>query len=812
MQLLVPRLIASFVLVLQFGLFTPQQTQAAFFTPGQFDVGPSGAASYTVPIAVPPGTGGMAPSLALAYNSQGGNGLLGMGWNLSGLSAITRCPKSLVQDGVKEGINYDSADKYCLDGQRLVAISGTYGANATEYRTEGESYSRIISYGSNGYGPVRFKVWTKSGQIIEFGNTADSAIEAQGKVAIRVWAVNKVSDTKGNYLTVTYTEDNPNGQYYPSHIDYTGNANAGLAPYNSVQFVYATRPDITPMYYGGSLIKNTVRLSNVQTHAQVNGADTVVKDYRLSYDMSVATQRSRITQIQECDGTGGVTCLSPTTFTSAHADADTFGPSYINNPLVGSGWNTPGNFTYADVNGDGSADLVYTGSSAVQVVLSNGDGTFRSNYINNPLNGAVWNSPGNFGYFDTNSDGCADLVYTGTSFVQVVLSKCDGSFGPNYINNPVVGSGWNTPGNFTYADVNGDGSPDLVYTGSSVVQVVLSNGDGTFRSNYINNPLNGAGWNFPGNFRYFDTNSDGCADLVYTGSSFVQVVLSKCDGSFGPNYINNPLVGSGWNTPGNFTYADVNGDGRPDLVYTGSSVAQAVLSKQYDNLGSTTIDTTIQGLRMTSIRSGLGATTAITYKPLTDASVYTKEATGVYPVVDVQAPMYVVSQVSSSNGVGGNYVSNYSYVGAKSHLSGGGFLGFRQTISTDAQTGIVSTTTYRQDYPYQGLPLTAEKRTAGGVLLNSVANTWTAATNPAWSSQYHAPQLGQSVESSYELNGGLISLVTTATTYDAYGNPTSIKVSTPDGYSKTTTNTYINDTVNWYLGRLSNAAVVSATP
>ena len=114
-------------------LFIASPAQATFFTPGKFDVTPSGAASYTVPIAVPPGTAGMAPSLALSYNSQGGNGLLGMGWSLSGLSAITRCPKTLIQDGVKSGVNYTTTDSLCLDGQRLVAIVGAYGASGTEY-------------------------------------------------------------------------------------------------------------------------------------------------------------------------------------------------------------------------------------------------------------------------------------------------------------------------------------------------------------------------------------------------------------------------------------------------------------------------------------------------------------------------------------------------------------------------------------------------------------------------------------------------------------------------------------------------------
>ena len=147
-------------------------------TPGSHQVTPSGAFTYNIPIAVPPGTAGIEPKLSLAYNSQGGNGLLGMGWSLSGLSVIHRCPKTVVQDGVHGSVNYDANDRYCLDGQRLVAINGTYGADATEYRTESESYSRIVSYGSQGSGPASWKVWTKSGQIIEYGNTADSRIEA----------------------------------------------------------------------------------------------------------------------------------------------------------------------------------------------------------------------------------------------------------------------------------------------------------------------------------------------------------------------------------------------------------------------------------------------------------------------------------------------------------------------------------------------------------------------------------------------------------------------------------------------------------
>src|SRR5512141_479460 len=67
--------------------------------PGQFSVGPTGAASYKIPIALPPGTAGTAPSLSLDYSSQGSNGLLGVGWSLGGLPSIGRCPRTMAQDG-----------------------------------------------------------------------------------------------------------------------------------------------------------------------------------------------------------------------------------------------------------------------------------------------------------------------------------------------------------------------------------------------------------------------------------------------------------------------------------------------------------------------------------------------------------------------------------------------------------------------------------------------------------------------------------------------------------------------------------------
>ena len=87
--------------------------------PGKFEVTPIGAASYTIPIQVPPGVSGMEPKLALSYNSRAGNGMLGVGWTLTGLPAITRCPRTTPQDGAKGAVAYDANDRFCLDNKLI---------------------------------------------------------------------------------------------------------------------------------------------------------------------------------------------------------------------------------------------------------------------------------------------------------------------------------------------------------------------------------------------------------------------------------------------------------------------------------------------------------------------------------------------------------------------------------------------------------------------------------------------------------------------------------------------------------------------
>ena len=88
-------------------------------------VSQTGAVTYTVPIEVYQGINGMQPDLSLVYNSHAGNGSMGMGWNVSGISKITRGNKSMYYDNETAGIKMNADDAFYLDGMRFIRTNGT---------------------------------------------------------------------------------------------------------------------------------------------------------------------------------------------------------------------------------------------------------------------------------------------------------------------------------------------------------------------------------------------------------------------------------------------------------------------------------------------------------------------------------------------------------------------------------------------------------------------------------------------------------------------------------------------------------------
>src|SRR5690606_36720388 len=145
---------------------------------------------------------------------------------------------------------------------------GTYGANGAKYRTETDSFRRVIANGTMWSGPQWFTAWTKAGIIIEFGNSAASRLMAGSSP--RNWAGNRISDTFGNYMDFVYTiETAPNGaiEQRLSRVNYTGHVGGtAVTPYASVRIEYEDRMDKSEGFFRGYRYASTKRVSAIKSY------------------------------------------------------------------------------------------------------------------------------------------------------------------------------------------------------------------------------------------------------------------------------------------------------------------------------------------------------------------------------------------------------------------------------------------------------------------------------------------------------------------------------------------------------------------
>ncbi len=553
-------------------LFTLVPDPASFsagVTAGEFNVDSSGSANYQIPITVPPGTAGMEPALALSYNHRSENALLGVGWTLGGLSVVTRCPATVAQDGVTGSINFDANDKFCIDGERLIAINGVYGADGTEYRTELDGFTRVTSYGTAGTGPEYFVAETKSGQTLYYGwddTNHQSRIEAEGRADIRLWAVDRIEDTVGNYLTVSYIEDT--FEYRPERIDYAGNTVANTSSTASVQFEYETRSDIAALYLAGSKVETTQRLSYIKTFV----GSELVRDYQLSYDNQGLGSRSRLTQVQECAGSG--VCFAPTSFTWQGDNVIPDFYSFYNTIASQDSWNIY-NIITGDWNGDGRTDifLQHKRLGISLMYTTNTDGTMSATGFS--VNGWWAGERPELDYNtnarllfagDWNGDGKTDILRETINFSNPnsITHTLDfyHSTGAGFVHNGTTLSGINTGNSVNsvtvIGDWNADGRSDLFLFKPGANQMYTANASGNMVSTSFN-PT----WS--GNLTVGDWNGDGQTDLLHVIGSTSTVYLSE-----GLNF-----TASGYN-PGDWSsYApvagDYNGDGNTDIFLDNTS-------------------------------------------------------------------------------------------------------------------------------------------------------------------------------------------------------------------------------------------------
>ncbi|TCN60925.1 hypothetical protein D0809_03355 [Flavobacterium circumlabens] len=290
------------ILFLSFSFYISAQTTSTEVgtTEGQLTVSLTGNANYTIPIAVPPGINGVEPEIGLSYNSQKGlTGTAASGWDISGVSSITRIPSTKLHDGTIDGVDFDALDRFALNGQRLIRKDSTaaYGGNGTVYETEYYSNVRVTSYGVHpsgaNYGPEYFLVEYPDGSKELYGNSADSRSVAE-------WAITYWENAQG--VRINYKYSISSNSLILESVKY---GTRGIAtPINEIQFTYEPRYIPENYYIAGTNIKRDKNLTGIK----VIGNGVGYRNYALTYQSF-----GRIKEIVEKSG-DNTKSYNPTVF------------------------------------------------------------------------------------------------------------------------------------------------------------------------------------------------------------------------------------------------------------------------------------------------------------------------------------------------------------------------------------------------------------------------------------------------------------------------------------------------------------------
>jgi RHS repeat-associated protein len=701
-----PRLVASLLLLTALGGAAGAFAQAP--SPAMPDAGFSaevfhsdlftGAATFAVPLSLPPGVSGMTPSITLSYNSGAGNGWLGVGWGLD-FGFIGRSAKVpggfmiQIPGAVSElvGINVDSS-------------------GIGEYRTQTDTFLKITFDGL---------VWTvreKSGRRNVYGSTVDSRVgydRATGAGTSR-WHLDTVADPSGN--TISYAYHYEESQLYPLQIDYTSNPVVGLPAQRRVRFYHETRPDReTARFPGGLIVTTGLRLKAIDVISDVVTGQRAI-GWGLTYAQSQNSKRSLLTGITRYASNGSVTAAG--VFIGS-GQMPSLSLSYADVPLgrsfnvVSAGVGAPNNQPtwplLGDFNGDGKADLLWRDGT---IWRSNGNGTFdvfnpgvtglaailnanprigdvdgdgRSDVIG--LNGPIYRSNGDMTFASLSAPPgplvCPPVDYLGHGMADLITSGGDlyvAAGGGAYVSG---GDLWSDPSPFPCSaagDFNGDGKADL-YFGAGAIW--FSHGNGSFQ---------GISAVAKAGAIAADFNADGKADLFFPDGT---IWLSEGDGTF--TAIN---VGVGSGTP---VVGDVNGDGQADILWIQTSGAVTFWSAVP---GNTPPD------RLIGIANGFGGSATIAYTKSTQL------ANTLLPM-----PIWTVASTTISNGLGWTASTTYSFSGGLWSGTTREFRGFSTAVVTDP-IGTKTTTTFWQDDVKRGQVMWSKVETAAGALLTHTQHTY----------------------------------------------------------------------------------------
>jgi RHS repeat-associated protein len=559
----------------------------------------------------------MEPSLAVVYSSAAGEGVLGMGFAVSGLSAITRCAQTILDDGHVRAVRDTADDALCLDGRRLVQVGS--GRGTVEYRTFPDTFTKIVAHLAAGlfaHEPLSFDVYTRAGLHVEYGTTDASRVHGKGGVS-RAWWAAKSTDRLGNFIAYDYENDTAADghtvEHVPAEIQYTGfDGPPALAPSRVVRFNYVDRSpaQARTSFVRGLVVRSSKQLASIDMLAP---GQEKVRSYDFGYGVGPGTGRLLLQNIRECAADG--TCKPATRFWYS-GGAPGFAAIATKLALPFAAHASP---MLLDVNGDGRDDML------VPDLVAAGDPATAGEIGADGWVSTYWNLATNKGgagaklfakpalavttasqsaaalpadlaqvapelgtALDYDQDGRMDVflhdVYAGEGTWHVLLARADGTFEPHDtgiarpLPSPMPGMKARD-GSVHIADVDGDGVPDFIQCKNESPTAVGEN-DYHWRLHRWTPDV--PGWPVDGEeigplygypcdteLRTVDLDADGRVDLLVVDSNKLDGQLSflatyaalSWDGPGAWSYAKTGLL-----TSPSVVFADVNGDGLPDAI------------------------------------------------------------------------------------------------------------------------------------------------------------------------------------------------------------------------------------------------------
>lgn len=476
-------------------------------TKGNIEVNGAGQLQFTLPIALPPGVKSVAPQVNLVYTSGSGNGIAGYGWNLSGITSISRSGKTIEKDGEIKGIQSDYSDYYSFNGQRLILKSGEYGQDGAEYVTEKYSNVKIKSVGSlqgfspqNINGPRFWEVTFEDGSQAWYGATDSNVEVSNGRTSLE-YNIIKWRDSQGNYITYIYSQKN--NVSFISAIQWGGNETLHKLHFNTIEFTYIDRDLKEQSYVQDIEFKQDELLSEIK----VSSGGNPFKRYGINY-LKNGSNYQFIDKITEYNSEGQP--ANPVVFTY---------PNFVSSQVDYSGVLPYNSDSFDNIKFTGD----FNGDSYLDFVMNNGNvklGAFNDAYtdistgkiFNNEAklvntlideegqihngNGIVQYESGNIvGYIfknntfvkvfeklvsqttcttcsvslnegDINGDGISDVFLTrtpsGQGFVDKYIVDLKNSSNPISTYSLVRGFNEDLYPNQRYLDIDGDGKIDII--------------------------------------------------------------------------------------------------------------------------------------------------------------------------------------------------------------------------------------------------------------------------------------------------------------------------------------------------------------